>query len=327
MGSYSLWLIPVLPAAAAVVSLALTDDGHQARGVSPAVGRRLVSTALVLSFALSVPIIAEVWRSPDVAAGRLDVLGAWIPKLPVATRDATGILEVSWALRLDRKSAALLLAALVSVALALVRASRPPARESRLLGVSLWPYLGATLGLLVLVSLGHGLLMVFAGLTGIVALSALMMRGSDAGADVGAELPTLIPVGLAAFVLAIGFTFVTFGSLDIRAVDRAAANMPLEIARWGPVSTITFLSIIGLVLTSGAFGLVAHSARRFARLHPTERVSIAIALSAWLPCVAAFGVLWQVATLAMRAPTAIGVAGAIGGLALFFTHRLRTASR
>lgn len=303
----SLWLIPLFPAVAAVANLALSVEGRADRAWSPILARGVSAVALLVSAALAVRAMVAQQRLPSGGAERVDVLGDWIPKLPVATRDAMGILEVPWGLRLDSQSSMLLLAVIAYAAFAHVYASVPLAREPRMPSVRMSSYLASSLCFLVFVALGSSLPVVFAGWAGVVASSALIGTPSDTGVDRHAEPLIAIPIGLTAFLLAIGFTFVTFGTLDTRAVERAAATMALASGQWGVVSSMSLLMAIGVVTASGA--LVSRSAR----------------LASWLPIAAGIGVLWQVSALTWRTPLAVGVGVAIGGLTVLLTRHRRLA--
>lgn len=301
----SLWLIPLAPAAAALLNLSLSGRGRLARAWSPRLARSVTVAALVASAALSVGPMVALRQLPSNAAERVDVLGDWIPKLPVATRDAMSILDVPWGLRLDRKSTTLLLAVLVWGALASIYTSVLMTREPRTLAVRMSAFLGSSVCFLVLVALGSSLPVVFAGWAGAVATSALIGRPPDTGVDRSAESSIALPFGLAAFMLAIGLTFAAFGTLDTRAVERAAAALPPEAGPWGLTSSTSLLIAIAVVTPSGA--CVFRSGR----------------LVAWLPIAAGLCVLWQVSALTSRATLAAGAGLAIGALAACLAHHRR----
>jgi hypothetical protein len=237
----------------------------------------------------------------------VDVLGDWNPKLPVATRDAMGILEVPWGLRLDPKSTMLLVAVLACAALAYVYASMTVDRERRTQSVQMLSHLGSSGSFLVLVALGSSLPVVFAGWAGVVATSALLGIPSDipsaTRADRRAGSLLALPIGFTAFMLAIGLTFLTFGALDVRAVERATATTVATPAPWGAASTPSLLIVIGVVTAGGAF------------------VSRSAGLAAWLPIAAGVGVLWQTSAITSRAPVAAGAGVAIGALTVMLIRR------
>lgn len=302
----SLWLIPLAPAVAAVASFSLSGEGRVARGWSPRLASGATAVALLVAGALSVRAVAALRGLPS-GAERVDVLGEWIPKLPVATRDAMGILDVPWGLRLDPKSTMLLLGLGVCAVLAHAYASLRIAYQPRVLSVRMAAYLSSSVGFLVLIALGSSWPVVFAGWAGVVATSALVEIPSETGVDRRAQPVLAIPIGLTGFMLAIGLTFATFGTLDIRAVERAAATLAPGPARWDTASGMTLLMVIGVVTVSGAL------------------VSKSTGLAAWLSVAAGLGVLWQASALTLRAPLAVGAGVAIGGFIVFLTRHRRMA--
>lgn len=290
----------------------MSGGGRRTRLWTPTVGRNAAVAAWLACLALSLRAIDALRRaSPD--SERLDVLGDWIPKLPVATRDAMGILEVPWGLRLDPKSALLLLVVVACPALAHAYARRLTTTDTPAQGLRRSAFLCGNLAFLVLVALGSNLPVVLAGWVGVVMTSAWFGRRAIGGGEVGADGATLVAVGVTAFMLAIGLAFATFGTVDIRAVERAATSAPAELTRWGAASSIILFLLAGVLISCGALVPRRRGAPGLEQPHA--------ALAGWFAAVAGLAVIWQVSTLMARAPVALGVAVAVSGVVLWLNRR------
>lgn len=315
----SLWLIPLLPGLAAVANVSLAGEGRWAHAWSGRAASRLALVGLLASFALCARAVAALRRLPAGLTERVDMLGDWIPKLPAATRADIGIIEVPWGLRLDAKSSLALLAALVVIAAAHAYGRARIAHEPRARQTWFSACLGWSACFLILVVLGSCLPVVYAGWVG-VTLTGLLLSRSNSGVDV---LPPLGHVGIVAFMLAVAFTFVTFGSLDTRAVERAVAATAMEFGGWGSASTISFLIVLGILTAGGAHvAAIQRLHQRRCGEGPVDQKAAWVA--ALLSAAAGLGVLWQISTLAARTPLAIGAALASSGLIIFAVERRRT---
>lgn len=242
-----LWFMPLLLAFGAAV------NGFVGVRLRPT---RFASAVAVapLAGAFGLAVLA-IWRLRQLPVGVVEitqVLGDWIPPLPVATQHGpTGILTVPWGLRLDSLAAILLLAvtgtgAAVQLSAAVRMAHEPREHVARVLCL-----LNLLCCFMVVLILGSTFLMMLAGWEGVGLCSYLLIGGRYGGksvANAGARAFITSRVGDWAFILGITLVFFTFGTLDVRAVQDAAAAMPVESAAWGVLSTIAAL------LVAAAFG-------------------------------------------------------------------------
>lgn len=317
----SLWLIPLLPGLVAVANVSLAGEGRWARMWSARAADGVAIGGLLASCVLSARAVAALRQLPSGLTEHVDVLGDWMPKLPAATRAAMGIIEVPWSLRLDPKSSRMLIAVLVAIAAAHAYGTVRIAHGSRARSTWFSACVSWSACCLTLVALGSSLPMLFAGWLG-ATLSGLLLYRSHSRDD---PFPVPGHLGMVAFMLAIAFTFVTFGSLDTREVERGAATTALEHGQWGAASTISFLIVLGIV-TAGGVHVAASQ-----RLSPRTRGAAtddqkAAWVAVWISAAAGLGVLWQISALAVRTPLAVGAAVAIGGLVTVAVQRRWTVT-
>jgi NADH-quinone oxidoreductase subunit L len=109
-------------------------------------------------------------------------------------------------------------------------------------------YLNLFCFFMLLLVLGDNFLVMFVGWEGVGLCSYLLIgywyEKKSAG-DAGKKAFITNRVGDWGFILGIFLVYYTFGTLDFRAVQDAAAAMPVEAAGWGVLSTICLLLFIG----------------------------------------------------------------------------------
>src|ERR671938_269525 len=96
--------------------------------------------------------------------------------------------------------------------------------------------------------LGNNFLVMFVGWEGVGLCSYLLIGywyEKKSASDAGKKAFITNRVGDWGFVLGVFLIYYTFGTLDFRAVQNAAATMPVETAHFGVLSTICLLLFIG----------------------------------------------------------------------------------
>ena len=109
-------------------------------------------------------------------------------------------------------------------------------------------YLNLFCFFMLMLVLGNNFLVMFVGWEG-VGLSSYLLIGywyeKKSAADAGKKAFITNRVGDWAFILGMFLIFYTFGTLDFRAVQNAAATMPIESAGFGVLSAICLLLFVG----------------------------------------------------------------------------------
>jgi NADH-quinone oxidoreductase subunit L len=240
-----LWLIPVVPAAAAAVN-GLLGIRWFTRRVSGA----LACAAMAGALALSLYVVAGLLSTPADARVYDLVLGDWIPQIPLATSTGIGMFKVQWAFRVDPLAAVMLLVVtgvgfLIHLYAAAYMKDEPPGAFARF-----FCYLNLFCAFMLLLVLAGNFVVLFVGWEGVGLCSYLLIgfwyrKPSAAGA--GKKAFIVNRVGDAAFLLGVFLVFFTFGTLDFRDVAAGAAAMPVESAGFGVLSGICLLLCIGAV--------------------------------------------------------------------------------
>jgi NADH-quinone oxidoreductase subunit L len=181
-------------------------------------------------------------RSYDV------VLAAWIPRLPLQTVHGLGAFEVPWSFRLDPLSAMMILVVTGIGTLIHVYSTAYMSEEPRGGYVRFFCYLNLFCFFMLMLVLGGNFLVMFVGWEGVGLCSYLLIGywyEKKSAADAGKKAFITNRVGDWGFVLGVFLIFSTFGTLDFRAVQDAAASMPVEAAHFGVLSAICLLLFVG----------------------------------------------------------------------------------
>ncbi len=240
-----LWLIPVLPAAAAAVN-GLLGIRYFSRAVSAVLACAALGGALALSLSvfaglLSVPVDARMYEL---------VMGDWIPQIPLATAKDIGMFKVAWSLRVDPLASVMLLVVtgvgfLIHVYAAAYMKDEPAGAYARF-----FCYLNLFCAFMLLLVLAGNFVVLFLGWEGVGLCSYLLIGfwyEKSSAADAGKKAFLVNRLGDAGFLLGIFLIFFTFGTVDIAAVAAAAASMPPEAASFGVLSAICLLLCAGAV--------------------------------------------------------------------------------
>jgi NADH-quinone oxidoreductase subunit L len=239
-----IWLIPLLPGIGAAINglLGVRYFSRKAAG--------LVACSTMVA-ALGVSLVA-FWQLLGLPAdGRaFDVsLGPWIPSIPLQlSSGAIGGLEVPWGFRLDPLSGMMILIVTGIGTLIHVYSTSYMADEPRGGVARFFCYLNLFCFFMLMLVLGNNFLVMFVGWEGVGLCSYLLIGywyEKKSASDAGRKAFITNRVGDWGFVLGVFLIYSTFGTFDFRAVQNAAATMPIETAQFGVLSAICLLLFVG----------------------------------------------------------------------------------
>jgi NADH-quinone oxidoreductase subunit L len=239
-----IWLIPLLPGIGAAINglLGVRYFSRKAAG--------LVACSTMVA-ALGVSLLA-FWQLLGLPAdGRVfDVsLGPWIPSIPLQTSSgAIGGLQVPWGFRLDPLSGMMILIVTGIGTLIHVYSTSYMADEPRGGVARFFCYLNLFCFFMLMLVLGNNFLVMFVGWEGVGLCSYLLIGywyEKKSASDAGRKAFITNRVGDWGFVLGVFLIYSTFGTFDFRAVQNAAAAMPIETAQFGVLSAICLLLFVG----------------------------------------------------------------------------------
>jgi NADH-quinone oxidoreductase subunit L len=238
-----IWLIPLLPLAGAAVNGLFGIRSFSRRTAGG------FATAMMLG-ALGLSLVA-FWQllglPADARAYDVNVL-EWIPKIPLATHDGIGNFEVTWGFRLDPLSAMMILVVTGIGTLIHIYSTGYMVDEPRGGYVRFFTYLNLFCFFMLMLVLGNNFLVMFVGWEGVGLCSYLLIGywyEKKSASDAGKKAFITNRVGDWGFILGMFLIYYTFGTLDFRAVQNAAAALPFETAQFGVVSLICLLLFVG----------------------------------------------------------------------------------
>ena len=153
-----------------------------------------------------------------------------------------------WGFRLDPLSAMMLLVVTGIGTLIHVYSTAYMADEPRGGVARFFCYLNLFCFFMLMLVLGNNFLVMFVGWEGVGLCSYLLIGywyEKKSASDAGKKAFITNRVGDWGFVLGVFLIFSTFGTLDFRAVQNAAATMPIETAHFGVLSSICLLLFVG----------------------------------------------------------------------------------
>jgi NADH-quinone oxidoreductase subunit L len=237
-----IWLIPLLPGIGAAVN-GLVGIRYFGKQAAAFVACAAMAGALVLSLYAFWQLLGLEHRVHDVVAA------AWIPGLPLQLADGTiGTFEIPWGFRLDPLSAMMILVVTGIGFLIHLYSTAYMADEPRGGYARFFCYLNLFCFFMLLLVLGSNFLVMFVGWEGVGLCSYLLIGywyEKKSAADAGKKAFITNRIGDWGFILGMFLVFVTFGSLDFRAVAERAAAMPVETAQFGTLSLICLLLFVG----------------------------------------------------------------------------------
>ncbi len=200
--------------------------------------------------ALGVSLVAfwQLLGLPADARAYDVVVAQWIPSIPLLTAHGVGGFEVPWGFRLDPLSGMMILVVTGIGTLIHVYSTAYMADEPRAGVARFFCYLNLFCFFMLMLVLGSNFLVMFVGWEGVGLCSYLLIGywyEKKSAADAGKKAFLMNRVGDWGFILGVFLIFYTFGTLDFRAVQNAAAAMPVESAGFGVLSAICLFLFIG----------------------------------------------------------------------------------
>jgi len=238
-----IWLIPLLPGIGAAIN-GLVGIRSFSRKTAGAVAVGMMTAALALS-------LVAFWQllGLEGEARAYDVnVADWIPQIPLATNNGIGLLHVTWGFRLDPLSGMMLLVVTGIGTLIHVYSTAYMADEPRGGVARFFCYLNLFCFFMLMLVLGNNFLVMFVGWEGVGLCSYLLIGywyEKKSASDAGKKAFITNRVGDWGFVLGVFLIYYTFGTLDFRAVQNAAALMPVETVHFGVLSFICLFLFVG----------------------------------------------------------------------------------
>ncbi|MEP7310421.1 MAG: NADH-quinone oxidoreductase subunit L [Acidobacteriota bacterium] len=239
-----IWLIPLLPGIGAAVNgfIGIRSFSRRTAGVVACV---MMAAALGLSLVAFFQLLAlpSAERAFDVTVAQ------WIPTIPLQLGNGgMGGFQVPWGFRLDPLSAMMLLVVTGIGTLIHVYSTAYMADEPRGGVARFFCYLNLFCFFMLMLVLGNNFLVMFVGWEGVGLCSYLLIGywyEKKSASDAGKKAFITNRVGDWGFVLGVFLIYSTFGTLDFRAVQNAAATMPVETAHFGVLSFICLFLFVG----------------------------------------------------------------------------------
>ena len=173
----------------------------------------------------------------------------WIPVIPMLLRDgAVGKFQVPWGFRLDPLSGMMLLVVTGIGTLIHIYSTAYMADEPRGGFARFFCYLNLFCFFMLMLVLGNNFLVMFVGWEGVGLCSYLLIGywyEKKSASDAGKKAFITNRIGDWGFVLGVFLIYSVFGTLDFRAVQNAAATMPIESMHFGVLSAICLLLFVG----------------------------------------------------------------------------------
>jgi NADH-quinone oxidoreductase subunit L len=241
-----IWLIPLLPGLGAAIN-GLVGVRLFSRNVAGAVA----CTTMTASLGLALVAFWQLLGLPGNERAYDVVVAQWIPSIPLQLHDgAIGSFQVAWGFRLDPLSGMMILVVTGIGTLIHIYSTAYMADEPRGGVARFFCYLNLFCFFMLMLVLGSNFLVMFVGWEGVGLCSYLLIGywyEKKSAADAGKKAFITNRVGDWGFVLGVFLIFSTFGSLDFRAVQNAAAAMPAEASHFGVLSAICLLLFVGAV--------------------------------------------------------------------------------
>ena len=232
-----IWLIPLLPGVGAAINglLGIRFFSRKTAGI--------VACAMMTA-ALGVSMMAfwQMLGLPSEARGIDVVVAQWIPSIPLVTSNGTvGMFQVPWGFRLDPLSGMMILVVTGIGTLIHVYSTAYMAEEPRGGVARFFCYLNLFCFFMLMLVLGNNFLVMFVGWEGVGLCSYLLIGywyEKKSASDAGKKAFITNRIGDWGFVLGVFLIYSTFGTLDFRAIQNAAATMPIESMHFGVLSVI-----------------------------------------------------------------------------------------
>src|SRR5262245_27334658 len=238
-----IWLIPLLPGIGAAINglVGIRYFSRKTAGV-------VACSTMVIALGLAVVAFWQLLGLPPDAREYDVVVAQWIPTIPLQTHTGFAAFQAPWGFRLDPLSGMMLLVVTGIGTLIHVYSTSYMADEPRAGVARFFCYLNLFCFFMLMLVLGDNFLVMFVGWEGVGLCSYLLIGywyEKKSAADAGKKAFITNRIGDWGFILGVFLIFYTFGTLDFRAVQNAAATMPIETAHFGVLSAICLLLFVG----------------------------------------------------------------------------------
>ena len=239
-----IWLIPLLPGIGAAINglVGIRYFSRRTAGV-------LACATMTASLGVALFAFWQLLRLPGDARAFDVTVAQWIPSIPLQTHGgAVGSFQVPWGFRLDPLSGMMILVVTGIGTLIHVYSTAYMAHEPRGGVARYFSYLNLFCFFMLMLVLGSNFLVMFVGWEGVGLCSYLLIGywyEKKSASDAGKKAFIMNRVGDWGFILGVFLIFFTFGTLDFRAVQNAAATLPIETTDFGVLSFICLFLFVG----------------------------------------------------------------------------------
>ena len=238
-----IWLIPLLPGIGAAINGLVGVRAFSRRTAG-------VIACALMTAALGVSLVAfwQLLGLPSEARAYDVTVAQWIPSISLQTHSGIGRFQVPWGFRLDPLSGMMILIVTGIGTLIHIYSTAYMADEPRGGVARFFCYLNLFCFFMLMLVLGNNFLVMFVGWEGVGLCSYLLIGywyEKKSASDAGKKAFITNRIGDWGFILGIFLIFYTFGTLDFRAVQDAAAGMPVESTEFGVLSAISLLLFVG----------------------------------------------------------------------------------
>jgi NADH-quinone oxidoreductase subunit L len=239
-----IWLIPLLPGLGAALNglVGIRSFSRKTAGY-------LACTMMIAALGLALVAFWQLLGLPGEARAYDVTVADWIPVIPMLLRDgAVGKFHVTWGFRLDPLAGMMLLVVTGIGTLIHIYSTAYMADEPRGGFARFFCYLNLFCFFMLMLVLGNNFLVMFVGWEGVGLCSYLLIGywyEKKSASDAGKKAFITNRIGDWGFVLGVFLIYSVFGTLDFRAVQNAAATMPVESMHFGVLSAICLLLFVG----------------------------------------------------------------------------------
>jgi NADH-quinone oxidoreductase subunit L len=234
--------IPLLPGIGAAINglIGIRSFSRKTAGI-------VACSTMTIALGLALFAFWQLLGLPADARFYDRTVAEWIPKIPLATRTGFAAFEVPWGFRIDPLSGMMLLVVTGIGTLIHVYSTSYMADEPRGGVARFFCYLNLFCFFMLMLVLGNNFLVMFVGWEGVGLCSYLLIGywyEKKSASDAGKKAFITNRVGDWGFVLGVFLIYYTFGTLNFREVQNAAAAMPVE-THFGILSWICLLLFVG----------------------------------------------------------------------------------
>ena len=238
-----IWLIPLLPGIGALINGVVG-----VRFFSRRMAGALACVTMTGALGLSLLAFWQLLGLPGDARVYDVMVAQWIPTIPLATSTGMGGVQVPWGFRLDPLAGMMILVVTGVGTLIHIYSTAYMADEPRGGVARYFCYLNLFCFFMLMLVLGSNFPVMFVGWEGVGLCSYLLIGywyEKKSAADAGKKAFIMNRIGDWGFILGVFLVYSTFGTFDFRAVQNAAAAMPIETTHFGTLSAICLLLFIG----------------------------------------------------------------------------------